>query len=170
MAGILPPQVTQDRGGTVQCSAMQCLIAGQLTVSSDSLSSSRFPRWNVWEKLCRSDLPSLGVSWVQCRRHTFFRKPVRPNLLSVWRESISGVLVDAKRQPMGSALHYSLMGDACVSDDEMCLRKRSARERGWDFSTAVRPEPESLGPFYACHCHCHSPNSDFRSRTRNPFQ
>lgn len=64
---------------------------------------------------------------MQCRRHTFFCKPVRPNLLSVWRESMSGVLVDKKRQPMGSALHYSLMGGACVSDDEMCLRKRSAR-------------------------------------------
>lgn len=99
-----------------------------------------------------------------------FLQPIRPNLLSVWRESMSGVLVDTKRQPMGSALHYSLMGGACVSDDEMCLRKRSARARGWDLSTAVRPEPECLGPFYACHCHCHSPNSDFRSRTRNPFQ
>lgn len=59
-----------------------------------------------------------------------FLQPVRPNLLSVWRESMSGVLVDKKRQPMGSALHYSLMGGACVSDDEMCLRKRSARARG----------------------------------------
>lgn len=68
-----------------------------------------------------------------------FSQPIRLSMLAVWRESMFRVLVDIRRQPMGSALHYSLMGGACVSDDEMCLRKRSARGVGFEHCSETRP-------------------------------
>lgn len=159
MAGILPRRHTSPWScSAVQCSAAQCLVACQLTIFL-CLCQQQVSEIRCLGEAVRPDLPSLGV-FLGCSAGAIpFLQPVRLSLLSVWRESMFRVLVDTRRQPMGSALHYSLMGGACVSDDEMCLRKRSARA-GWDLSTAVRPEPEpepeSLGPFSrpatAAHC------------------
>lgn len=109
---------------------MQCLVACQLTISSDSQQQQQIPEMECLGEAVPFRPAVFGSVLGAVQAPYLFLQPIRPSLLSVWRESMSGVLVDTKRQPMGSALHYSLMGGACVSDDEMCLRKRSARARG----------------------------------------
>lgn len=129
------PEVTQDRGCAVQCSALlhvslQFPLPLPAAGSRDHTSggSCAVPFCRLWDFV-----------WGALQAPYLFLRPIRLSLLSVWRESMFRVLVDTGRQPMGSALHYSLMGGACVSDDEMCLRKRSARGVGFEHCSETRP-------------------------------
>lgn len=169
MAGILP------RGHTRPWlySAAQCSALLHVSLQFFPPPAAAGSRDQMSGRSCgHPDVPSLGSSGVQCRRHTFFWQPIRLSLVSAWRESI--VQSTCRQETVANGVSVALFFDGwCVGDDEMCLRKRSARA-GWDLSAAVRPEAEGPRATGACHCHSvplqgrHSPNSGFRSRTVNP--
>lgn len=97
----------------MQCSAVPC---GMSAYNFLCLYQQRVPEIRCLGEAVPSRYAVSGSVWDALQAPYLFLQQIRLSLLSVWRESMFRLLVDTRRQPMGSALHYSLMGGACVSE------------------------------------------------------